>query len=135
VRDRLFAGAMVPASHVVAAQKFRHWFARQAATVFQDVDIILAPATPCRAPKSRQKLMLIDGVEMPVRANLGMFTQPISFIGLPVCVVPVWTDGEHLPLGVQVIGPPWREDLVLRVAHHLEREGIVRAPVATGWDE
>jgi 1-carboxybiuret hydrolase len=70
-------------------------------------------------------------MELPVRANLGIFTQPISFIGLPVVNVPVWSDGEALPLGVQVIGAPWREDLVLRVAHHLERQGVVRAPVAS----
>jgi 1-carboxybiuret hydrolase len=132
VRDRLLAGAMVPASGVIAAQKFRNWFARQAANVFTEVDIILAPATPCRAPKSGQKIMMLYGREVPVRANLGLYTQPISFIGLPVCVVPVWSEGETLPIGVQVIGPPWREDLVLRVAYHLEREGIVHAPVAGG---
>ncbi len=130
VRDRLFAGAMLPAPSIVQAQKFRTWFARQAAEIFCDVDIILAPATPCRAPASGQKTMELGGLTVPVRANLGLYTQPISFIGLPVCAVPVWTAGEHLPIGVQVIGAPWREDLVLRVARHLEREGIVAAPVA-----
>jgi aspartyl-tRNA(Asn)/glutamyl-tRNA(Gln) amidotransferase subunit A len=77
--------------------------------------------------------MQLDGVELPVRANLGIFTQPISFIGLPVCAVPVWSEGETLPIGVQVIGPPWREDLVLRVARHLEREGTVAARVAKSY--
>ena len=130
VRNRLFAGAMIPASAIVQAQKFRTWFARRVADIFRDVDIILAPAAPCRAPLSGQKLMQLDGIELPVRANLGVYTQPISFIGLPVCAVPVWSQGERLPIGVQVIGPPWREDLVLRVARHLEREGAVAAPVA-----
>jgi aspartyl-tRNA(Asn)/glutamyl-tRNA(Gln) amidotransferase subunit A len=37
-----------------------------------------------------------------------------------------------LPIGVQVIAPAWREDLALRVAHHLETTGTVSAPVATG---
>lgn len=64
-----------------------------------------------------------------MRPNIGVFTQPISFIGLPVAAVPVWLDGG-LPLGVQVIAAPWNEALCLRVAHHLEREGAVRAPVA-----
>ena len=71
----------------------------------------------------------LDGATMPVRANLGAFTQPISFIGLPVAAVPVW-DGASLPLGVQVIAAPWREDLALRVARELERSGVARAPVA-----
>jgi aspartyl-tRNA(Asn)/glutamyl-tRNA(Gln) amidotransferase subunit A len=97
--------------------------------MFRDVDILLAPATPCRAPRIGQKTFMLDGQEMLVRPNLGVFTQPISFIGLPVCAVPVWTGGVALPIGVQVIGPAWREDLVLRVARGLEREGIVSAPI------
>ena len=44
--------------------------------------------------------------------------------------VPVWSAGEPLPIGVQLIAAPWREDLVLRVAAALEARGVVRAPVA-----
>ena len=130
VRDRLFAGAMIPGSAVVQAQKFRAWYRRRVLALFDDVDVILAPAAPGIAPKSTQKTITIDGVEIPARANIGIFTQPISFIGLPVCAVPVWLDGETLPIGVQIIGAPWREDVVLRVAHHLQMRGVVRAPVA-----
>jgi aspartyl-tRNA(Asn)/glutamyl-tRNA(Gln) amidotransferase subunit A len=96
--------------------------------LFETVDVILAPATPCRAPKLGQTMMTIGGTELPVRANLGLFTQPISFVGLPVATVPVWTDGERLPIGVQLIGAAWREDLVLRVAAALSRNmGPTRA--------
>jgi len=130
VRDRLFAGAMIPAEAVLRAQKLRAWFRDRVNALFADVDVVLAPATPCRAPLSGQKTIEIEGAEVPVRANLGIYTQPISFIGLPAVTVPVWTLGEHLPIGVQIIGAPWREDLVLRVAHELERKGIARAPVA-----
>jgi AtzE family amidohydrolase len=129
VRDRLIAGAMLPGAWVVRAQKLRGWYRERAAEAFADVDILLAPATPCRAPRIGQKTFVLDGREMLIRPNLGVFTQPISFIGLPVCTVPVWTEGVALPIGVQVIGPPWREDLVLRVARALEREGAVRAPI------
>ena len=103
---------------------------RRVDALFEEVDIILTPATPCRAPLSGQKTIEIEGAEVPVRANLGIYTQPISFIGLPAVTVPLWTEGEALPIGVQVIGAPWREDLVLRVAQDLERKGIARAPVA-----
>ena len=129
VRDRLIAGAMLPGAWVVRAQKLRGWYRERAAEAFADVDILLAPATPCRAPLIGQKTFVLDGREMLIRPNLGLFTQPLSFIGLPVCTVPVWTEGVALPIGVQVIGPPWREDLVLRVARALEREGAVRAPI------
>ena len=97
--------------------------------LFREVDVILAPATPCRAPRSGQATFVLDGVTLPVRANIGLFTQPISFIGLPVVAVPVRLDAG-LPLGVQVIAAPWREDLALRVARQLERDGICTAPVA-----
>ncbi len=74
---------------------------------------------------------MLDGEEVLVRPNLGVFTQPISFIGLPTVAAPVWTDGEPLPIGVQIIAAPWREDLALRAARALEREGIVSAPIGT----
>ena len=130
VRDRLIAGAMLPGAWIVQAQKFRRRFREEALSLFRDVDILLAPATPCRAPRLGQKTIVLDGKEMLARPNIGIFTQPISFIGLPVVSVPVWTDGEKLPIGVQIIAPPWREDLALRVARVLERDGVVRAPVA-----
>jgi 1-carboxybiuret hydrolase len=130
VRDRLFAGAMIPAVAVSQAQKLRAWFRARVNALFENVDLILTPATPCRAPLSGQKTLEIDGAEVPVRANLGIYTQPISFIGLPAITVPLWTEGERLPIGVQIVGAPWREDLVLRVAYELEKKGIVRAPVA-----
>jgi aspartyl-tRNA(Asn)/glutamyl-tRNA(Gln) amidotransferase subunit A len=130
VRDRLIAGAMLPGAWIVKAQKFRRWFRREVLDIFGRVDVVLAPATPCRAPRIGQKTMVLDGREMLVRPNLGLFTQPISFIGLPVATVPVWTSGERLPIGVQIIAAPWREDLVLRAARFLEAQGVVSAPIA-----
>jgi AtzE family amidohydrolase len=129
VRDRLIAGTMIPAAWVNRAQRFRRWYRERVLALFETVDVILAPATPCRAPKIGQQTFVLDGQTLPVRPNLGVFTQPISFIGLPVVAAPVWLD-DALPLGVQIIAAPWREDLALRVARHLEKAGVVRAPVA-----
>ena len=126
VRDRLIAGALLPASLVVKAQKFRRWYRRQVLELFETVVAILAPATPCTAPALGQETLEFDGVVMPLRANLGIYTQPISFIGLPVVAAPVPL--EPLPIAVQIIAAPWREDVALRVAHALERMGAVAAP-------
>jgi AtzE family amidohydrolase len=126
VRDRLIAGAMVPAALVVKAQKFRRWYCARVLDVFASVDVILAPATPCTAPLIGQQSFVLDGVELPVRANLGLYTQPISFIGLPVVAVPVPL--TPLPAAVQIIAAPWREDIALRVAHALESMGVAAAP-------
>jgi 1-carboxybiuret hydrolase len=125
VRDRLIAGAVIPAALLVKAQKFRRWYREQMLPLFTKVDAIVAPATPCTAPSLCQQTFVFDGVELPVRANLGIYTQPISFIGLPVVVVPVPL--KPLSIGVQIIAAPWREDVALRIAHALEKDGVVAA--------
>ena len=124
VRDRLIAGAMVPAPLVTQAQKFRRWYRDAVLRLFDGVDAIIAPATPTPAPRIGQKTFVLDGEEMLVRPNIGLFTQPISFIGLPVVAVPV--QGE-MPIGVQIIAASWREDVALRLAFELERRGVVQA--------
>jgi aspartyl-tRNA(Asn)/glutamyl-tRNA(Gln) amidotransferase subunit A len=126
VRDRLIAGAMVPAALVDKAQIFRRWYRERVLELFKKVDAILAPATPCTAPAIGQKTFMLDGKELPVRANLGIYTQPISFIGLPVVAVPIPL--APLPIGVQIIAAPWREDVALRIAYTLERMGVAKAP-------
>jgi Asp-tRNA(Asn)/Glu-tRNA(Gln) amidotransferase A subunit family amidase len=62
----------------------------------------------------------------PARPSLGLLTQPLSCIGLPVVCVPVCQAGA-LPIGVQVIAAPWREVLALQVSAYLERIGAVGA--------
>ena len=122
-RERLMAGCLLPGSWYVKAQRFRRQYRADVLKLFNDVDIILAPATPCSAPKIGQVMMTIGGVEMPVRANLGLFTQPISFIGLPVVAVPTRKTGA-MPIGVQVIARPYNELAALRIAAWLQKEGV-----------
>ncbi|MEO8058273.1 MAG: AtzE family amidohydrolase [Burkholderiales bacterium] len=129
-RDRFLAGALLPAAWVQQAQRVRRWFALRAAELFQEVDVLLAPATPCAATTLGAEWIEINGQRLPARPSMGLLTQPISCIGLPVCAVPVWGCHPTLPIGVQVIAAPWREDLVLRVAHRLQTMGVVASPVA-----
>jgi aspartyl-tRNA(Asn)/glutamyl-tRNA(Gln) amidotransferase subunit A len=128
VRDRLIAGALIPAAAVIQAQKFRRWFQAEMLRLFQHVDAILAPATPCVAPLIGQKTFVLDGKEIPLRPNIGIYTQPISFIGLPVVAVPLPT-ALGLPIGVQIITAPWREGLALRIARVLEASGVAGVPL------
>ena len=129
VRYRLIAGAMLPGLWHVKAQIFRRWFQQQMLDMFQSVDAIIAPATPVTAPLVEQVTFTLDGQELPVRANMGIFTQPISFIGLPVVATPIWSVGR-MPIGVQVIAAPGREAVALRIAHRLEQDGVATSPVA-----
>jgi AtzE family amidohydrolase len=128
-RDRFLAGALLPAAWVARAQRVRRAYADAVARVFEHFDILLAPATPCAATPIGTESFEINGRRLPLRPSMGLLTQPISCIGLPVCAVPVWGASAHLPIGVQVIAAPWREDLVLRVAAALEGAGVARAPI------
>lgn len=130
-RDRFLAGALVPAAWVQRAQRFRRWYREQVLQLFREVDILLAPATPCQAPKIGQKTIEIDGVTVPSRPFIGVYTQPLSFIGLPIVAVPLRRFGE-LPIAVQIIAAPWREADALRVARALERDGITNAEPVLG---
>ncbi len=129
-RNRLIAGAMLPASIVAKARVIQRDYIRSVDQVFDRFDILLAPATPCTAPRLNEANVVIDGEIIPVRANLGLYTQPISFAGLPVVVAPLFSDGE-MPSGVQIIASRWREDQALAFAAKLERIGLARAPVAS----
>ncbi|BCL37098.1 AtzE family amidohydrolase [Nostoc sp. MS1] len=123
-RNRFLAGALIPSQWYIQAQRFRRWYSDRIREVFQDVDIILAPTTPTSAPFIGQQTMNIDGEEILVRPHLGLFTQPLSFIGLPVLSVPIQRPNA-LPLGVQLIAAPYNEALILQVAAVLESRGTV----------
>jgi AtzE family amidohydrolase len=128
-RDRFIAGALTPAAWLLQAQKFRAQWREAVRGVFTDSDILIAPATPVSATEIGQEMMSPGGVSLFVRANLGIFTQPISFIGLPVIAAPVHTAGR-MPIGVQLIAAPWREDALFRAARILEKAGVCAAPPA-----
>ena len=132
-RERFLANALIPAAWAVQSQRVRHWFARRVARSFETVDVLIAPATPCVAPPIGTEWLEIAGQRLPARASMGLLTQPVSCIGLPVATVPLWglnPAAPHLPIGVQLIAAPWREDHALRVAAQLEQLGVVQAPVA-----
>ena len=121
IQDRLMSGALVPAAAYVMAQRLRRAFRAEVAAHFTEIDVFLAPATPMTAPLLGAETMELDGKTVPLKPNIGLFTQPLSFIGLPVVAVPV--PGGDMPIGVQVIAAAGREDLALRVAHTLAETG------------
>jgi aspartyl-tRNA(Asn)/glutamyl-tRNA(Gln) amidotransferase subunit A len=125
-RDRFLAGALLPAAWVTRAQRVRRWWLAQALAAFRTVDVLLAPATPTPAPPIGAKTLVLDGRTVPLRPSLGLLAQPFSCIGLPVVTAPVFAPGQ-LPLGVQIVAPPWHEDRCLRVAAALEAAAVARA--------
>lgn len=126
-RDRLVAGSLVPAGWVQQAQRVRHRVYREAMALFAHHDVLIAPATPVPATAIGTESLTLAGQTLPARASMGLLTQPVSCLGLPVCAAPTWPGigaDAHLPLGVQLIAAPWREADCLLAARRLEQAGI-----------
>jgi aspartyl-tRNA(Asn)/glutamyl-tRNA(Gln) amidotransferase subunit A len=125
-RDRFLAGALLPAAWLVDAQRVRRWWLEELLAAFRGVDVLLAPATPCAAPRIGQRALELGGRTMPLRPTLGLLAQPFSAVGLPVVTAPVFTPGEA-PIGVQLVAPPWCEGWALAAAALLAESGAAVA--------
>ena len=122
--DRFIAGALQPAAWYLMAQRFRRRYRDRVNALFTQWDVLLTPATPVAAPLLGTEWLEINSVRQPCRPALGLLTQPISFAGCPVVAAPLWPAGAGgMPIGVQIIAAPWREDLALRAARVLELAG------------
>ncbi len=122
--DRFIAGALQPAAWYVRAQRFRRVYRDKVNALFRDWDVLIAPATPVAAPALGSEWIDINGQRFPCRPSIGLLTQPVSFAGCPVVAAPMWPDGtDGLPIGVQLIAAPWREDLALRAGWALQQAG------------
>ena len=126
VRDRLIAGGLVPAALYDEAQAFRERLRAEVLERIAGYDVLLAPAAPCEAPTIADPRILIDGAMRPARADLGIHTQPISFLGLPALAVPLLRPGQ-LPLGLQLIGQPGGEATLFDFAEDLAERGLIGA--------
>lgn len=123
--DRFISGALQPAAWYLRAQRFRRLYRDKVNALFQHWDVLIAPATPVAAPVIGTEWLDINGQRLPCRPSLGLLTQPVSFAGCPVVAAPLWPQGTGgLPIGVQLIAAPWREDLALRAAFALQQAGV-----------
>jgi len=123
--DRFIAGALQPADWYLKAQRFRRLYRDRVNALFIQWDLLIAPATPVSAPALATEWLEINGVKHPCRPAMGLLTQPVSFAGCPVVAAPMWPeDTAGMPIGVQLIAAPWREDLCLRAARVLEEAGV-----------
>jgi len=123
--DRFIAGALQPVDWYLRAQRFRRVYRDKVNALFRDWDVLLTAATPVSAPVIGTEWLDINGTQQPARASMGLLTQPISFAGCPVVTAPLWPASTGgLPIGVQLIAAPWREDLAFRAARALSDAGV-----------
>jgi aspartyl-tRNA(Asn)/glutamyl-tRNA(Gln) amidotransferase subunit A len=133
-RSRLMAGILLPESLYVRAKAFQAQLRARIVALFDRFDILLAPATPCVAPPVVDPRIMIDGALSPARADLGIHTQPISFLGLPSLAVPL-NRPDTLPLGLQLIGRPGGEPMLFALAAKLEKADIIASTPPHGASE
>lgn len=124
VRDRLIAGVALSDDKVQLAKSIIQQFNRQLAAALSKFDLLMAPSTPSTAPKISDGSIEVDGKRVSARANLGLYTQPLSVAGVPILSVPLKRPSK-LPLGVQLIARKGREEQLFSAAEHLSRAGLI----------
>jgi aspartyl-tRNA(Asn)/glutamyl-tRNA(Gln) amidotransferase subunit A len=120
VRRLLEAGFLIPATRYLAAQQARRLLIDDVAGTMAGVDALLAPATPVTAPPRDASAVVVGGDSRDVRAALLSCVLPISQLGWPALSVPIGSD-DGLPFGLQLVGRPYDERLLLRIAAVIER--------------
>lgn len=112
---RLAAASLVERSWRDKALRVQREFSHQFDCLFQDFDILIAPSVPMVAPLASKLENNGSGDRPPLRASLGVFTQPISLTGCPVVCVALNTEAG-LPTAVQLIGPAGSDPTLLKYA-------------------
>ncbi len=121
---RTLAGQFVLGRDYSKARKVQRIIKEEYAQVLQDVDFLVTPSAPVAAWRIDSETVNIAGTDYPVRGpGAGMTsrcTSPSNATGLPAMSVPCGFTQAGLPIGVQLIGRPFEEPLLLRVAHGYE---------------
>ena len=116
-------GRLIPATLYLNAQRFRRAIQREFARLWADVDCLIAPTTPIVAPRVGQTTVPLRGSEEDVRLAATRLTRPINALGLPALSMPCGLSPDGLPIGLQIIGPPFEEARILRIGAVLEDGG------------
>jgi aspartyl-tRNA(Asn)/glutamyl-tRNA(Gln) amidotransferase subunit A len=120
VRRLLEAGFLIPATRYLAAQQARRLLIDDVTGTMAGVDALLAPATPVTAPPRDASAVVVGGDSRDATAALLSCVLPISQLGWPALSVPIGSD-DGLPFGLHLVGRPYDERLLLRIAAVIER--------------
>jgi len=121
---RIRTGENVSAAEFIRLRRELEQSRRSIRKVFADVDVLVTPTIPMPAPAIADLKANPDALR-PAELKLLRNTRPFNVWGLPAISVPCGFTQNGLPIGLQMAGPHWREDLVLRLANAYEQ--------ATAW--
>ena len=114
-------GKMLHAHEYVNAQRVRTLFRREFDRLWRAIDLLIAPATPTAAPRLEDTTVRFGAYEEDVRIASTRLCRAINFIGEPSLSIPCGVTAAGLRIGMQLIGPPFAEAMLLQVAKLLER--------------
>jgi aspartyl-tRNA(Asn)/glutamyl-tRNA(Gln) amidotransferase subunit A len=117
---RIRKGEGVTATEYIARRRELDQARRKIATSFADFDLLVSPTTPVPAPTIAE-LKADPEALRPAELKLLHNTRPFNVWGLPAISIPCGSTKNGLPIGLQIAGPHWREDLVLWLAHRYEQ--------------
>jgi aspartyl-tRNA(Asn)/glutamyl-tRNA(Gln) amidotransferase subunit A len=124
-------GRLIPARDYIDAQRLRRVLAGEFSKVWTQVDCLMTPATPIVAPKIGQTTVELGGAAEDTRLASTRFARAFNALGIPAMSIPCGFTKEGLPVGLQIVGPPRREDTVLRLGAAIEdATGLTRRTVA-----
>jgi aspartyl-tRNA(Asn)/glutamyl-tRNA(Gln) amidotransferase subunit A len=109
-------GRLLPATDYINAQRLRRAMQREFAELWTRVDCLFTPTTPITAPRIGETTVGVGAENEDVRLATTRLVRAINALGLPAVSIPCGADRRGLPIGLQIVGPPFAEALILRVA-------------------
>ncbi|MGA2132922.1 MAG: amidase [Bryobacteraceae bacterium] len=109
-------GRLLPATDYINAQRLRTAMQREFHALWRQVDCLFTPTAPITAPRIGETSVSIGGQSEDVRLATTRFVRGINLLGLPAVSIPCGSDRRGLPIGLQIIGKPFAEGLILRAA-------------------
>ena len=121
-KKRFLTGGVVPAQAYYKAQKLRTLIRQQVLEALDRVDVLVLPTSPVTA----RLVESVPGVQSKEQAAAGLagrtsFTGPFNLAGVPALSLPCGFSSENLPIGLQIVGRPFAEETVMKVAHAFEQ--------------
>ena len=113
-------GRLISGADYADAQRLRRIYIGEFSKLWSQVDCIFTPCTPTPAPKIGQTTIEIGSATEDVRLASTRFMRAINVLGIPALAMPCGVSKSGLPLGLQILGAPRAEDMLLRIGAAME---------------
>lgn len=120
VRALLYQGRLVPATDYVNAQRLRKVLANEFHALFRTIDCLFTPATPITAPRIGQPEVTIEGETLDTRLLTTRFARGFNALGFPALAMPCGETSQGMPIGLQMVGRPFEENLLFKLGEAME---------------